>query len=66
MKLEGATKKEKLENAITLYVDIEKFYADFLNTFKAHECISVFDRVLPDYKWISDVKKLDCILWSIR
>ena len=66
LKLEGATKQEKLENAIALYADIEVFYADFLKTDKASECIRVFDRVLPNYKWISAVKKIDCILWSIR
>ena len=32
LKLEGATKQEKLENAIALYADIEVFYADFLKT----------------------------------
>lgn len=66
LKLEGATKQEKLENAIALYADIEVFYTDFLKTDKASECIRVFDRVLPNYKWISAVKKIDCILWSIR
>lgn len=66
MELIGTTKEERLENAIALYANMEKWYADFLQTEKAKECIEVFDRVLPDYKHISSIKKIDSILWSIR
>ena len=59
MQLTGTTKEEKLKNAIMLY-------ADFLETEKGKECISEFDQVLPDYKGISKIKKIDSILWSIR
>lgn len=55
-----------MKNAIMLYADIEKWYADFLETEKGKECISEFDQVLPDYKGISKIKKIDSILWSIR
>lgn len=34
MQLTGATKEEKLKNAIMLYADMEKWYADFLETEK--------------------------------
>lgn len=66
IKLDGASKKEKLENAVALYTTMEKWYEDFLQTDKAKECIEVFDRVLPDYSHISKIKKMDSILWSIR
>ncbi len=66
MELVGATKEERLSNAIALYADMEKWYADFLQTDKAKECIEAFERVMPDYKHISSVKKIDSILWSIR
>jgi len=66
IKLTGDTKEEKLHNAIALYYDIEKWYKDFMSTNKGKECISEFDRVLPDYKDISNIKKIDSILWSIR
>ena len=66
MQLTGTTKEEKLKNAIMLYADIEKWYAVFLETEKGKECISEFDQVLPDYKGISKIKKIDSILWSIR
>lgn len=66
LQLVGNTKEEKLKNAITLYSDIEIRYKCFLETDKATECIDAFDRVLPDYKWITSIKKIDSILWSIR
>ncbi len=64
--LTGDTKEEKLNNAISLYESVEKWYETFMNTDKGKECIAEFDRVLPDYKDISDIKKIDSILWSIR
>lgn len=66
LKLEGTTKQERFENAITLYSDMEKWYVDFMKTNKAKECIEVFDRMLPSYKHISNIKKIDSILWSIK
>ena len=66
MELVGRTKDERLVNAIRLYANIEKWYEDFLQTDKAKECIEAFDRVMPDYKHISSIKKIDSILWSIR
>ena len=66
MALVGATTPERLKNAIALYADMEKWYANFLQTEKAKECIEAFDCVMPDYKHISSIKKIDSILWSIR
>lgn len=66
MHLSGSTKEEKIENAVQLYKDMEEWYHDFLNTEKGKECIRTFDRELPDYKWLTSIKKIDSILWSIR
>ena len=38
----------------------------YLNANSERECIEIFDRVMPDYKHISSIKKIDSILWSIR
>ena len=64
--LEGKTKEEKLDNAIGLYKEMEEWYAKFLSSAKGRECVEKFDELLPDYRWISDVKKIDTVLWSIR
>ena len=42
--------------------DVNKVFQNRL----AEECIAAFDRVMPDYKHISSIKKIDSILWSIR
>ncbi len=66
LELTGKTQEEKLKNAILLYGAIEKWYLDYLTTAEAHENLHAFDLLLPEYKWISDVKKIDCLLWSKR
>ena len=66
LKLGGKSKEEQLNNAISLYADIEMWYERFLKTEKAKECVKAFDEALPDYSWISPIKKIDCFLWSIR
>lgn len=62
----GTNQEEKLINAIKLYAKITEWYHEFLLTDKAKECVTIFDSTLPDYKWISNVKKIDTVLWSIR
>ena len=57
---------EKLQNAIELYARIEDWYSDYLTTSEARNAIDTFDRLLPDYAWVSDTKKIDCLLWSKR
>lgn len=66
LKLTGRSKEDQLNNAVSLYREIECWYQAFLKTEKAAECIEVFDRALPDYQWINSIKKIDCFLWSIR
>ncbi len=66
LKLVGATQQEKLWNAIALYQEIEEWYRCFLKSEKAKQCVEEFDSILPDYKNLSSVKKIDSILWSIR
>lgn len=66
IKLEGKTKQEKLQNAIRLYDEMEQWYEDFLTTEKGKECVETFDKIFPEYSWLSAVKKVDCVLWSIR
>lgn len=64
-KLRGNTKIERLRNAIVLYGEIENWYTEFLKTQTAKAWIQEIDRILPNYKWMSDVKKIDNILWAI-
>ena len=66
LELTGKTQEEKLQNAVNLYDRIVTWYRDYLITDEARENIKEFDRLLPDYTWVSDTKKIDCLLWSMR
>ena len=66
LELTGKTPNEKLDNAVALYRQIERWYSEYLGTFESRDNIDTFNRMLPDYKWVSDVKKIDCLLWSMR
>lgn len=66
IKLDGGTKEEKIENAIQLYAEMEKWYAEYMASDDGKACIQGFNDALPTYKWVSDIKKIDALLWSIR
>ena len=58
--------EKRLDIIIMMYDQIVAWYKDFLQSEKARECIMMFDGLLTDYQWISDVKKIDFFIWSIR
>ncbi|SDW67347.1 hypothetical protein SAMN05216391_1147 [Lachnospiraceae bacterium KHCPX20] len=66
IQLDGASKEERLRNAISCYAEMEGWYSKFLDSDAGKECIRGFEEFLPNYKWVSDIKKVDAILWSIR
>ena len=66
LRLKGTTAKAKLENAVGVYESIEGWYADYLATEDAARNIALFDVLLPDYAWLTPVKKVDFLLWSSR
>ena len=66
LELKGKTPQERVENAICVYETIEQWFASYLKTDEARGNIAVFDRMLPSYEWLSDVKKIDFLLWSKR
>ena len=66
LNLKGKTKDEQLECAIGLYNQMICWYEDFVKTENGKECIAEFNKILPDYVWMSDVKKIDFYLWSKR
>ncbi len=42
------------------------WYADYLATDEARENIEEFDQLFQEHAWVSDIKKIDCLLWSKR
>ena len=66
IKLDDATKEEKIEKAVQLYAEMEKWYAEYMASDDGKVCVQGFNEALPNYKWVSDIKKIDALLWSIR
>ena len=66
LELTGKTQDEKPHNAIILCDEIVRWYEEYLQTDEAQRNIQEFDRWLPQYSWVSNVKKIDCFLWSKR
>ena len=66
LELKGKTKEDQLDCAVGLYDQMVAWYGDFLKTENGRDCIAEFDKTLPGYTWMSDVKKIDFYLWSIR
>ena len=66
LEMRGKTKVDQLKCAVDLYDKMISWYENFLQTENGRECIAEFDRILPGYVWMSDVKKIDFYLWSIR
>ena len=61
------TQEERLQKAVRIYERIENWYNLFLNSQVGKECISRFDKELPQYsKAISNTKKIDFMLVSKR
>lgn len=66
LKVPPASDPERIRKVERLYDGIVGWYSAFLKTENARQCLAKFDEVLPDYAWLSDVKKIDFYLWSIR
>lgn len=64
--LAGIGKEERLRCAIEAYRQLQEWYAAYLQTDEAKVNIAIFDDMLPSYKWISSMKKIDYLLWSLR
>ena len=58
--------KDRLNKTIEVYRGIQKWYRHFLPTEEASEILTIFDKLIPDSHRISDVKKIDFILWQTR
>jgi hypothetical protein len=57
----------RISAASEIYIEIQKWYGDFMSSSDGKACIKAFNTALPKYKnRLSDVKKIDFMLWSKR
>jgi len=56
----------KFENAVKKYEDLKTWVYTHLDSVEGRDEIRIFDEVFPSCaKSVSDVKKLDCLLWGM-
>ncbi len=60
------TAKNKIELAKAAYGSIERWYEAFLKSDDGKLCIEVFDKLVSERNKITDLKKIDFILWQTR
>lgn len=60
-------KDERIKIAGEIYNKIQSWYDSFINSDDGKMCIEKFDDALPSYKdALTDTKKIDFMLWSMR
>ena len=64
LSLKGNNRDVKIQNAIRIYEQVCGMYSEYLKTEESAESLTIFDTFLPEYSWISPVKKIDCLLWG--
>ncbi len=57
---------DKLEQAVRLYREIYYYYRRIKDSKWGKESVLVFNKALPEYSWLSNVKKIDFFIWKIR
>lgn len=58
--------KTKVEDAKERYADIEKWYRSFLPSDEGVSWIAQFNALIPEHGKLTDLKKVDFILWQMR
>jgi hypothetical protein len=65
--LSGKDKMLRIDVADCIYKEIQEWYNTFINSIDGKKCIAVFDTAMPSYRnKLTDVKKIDYLLWSKR
>jgi hypothetical protein len=60
------TSKNKISEAKLRYADIENWYNKFLTSDKGVNWIEQFNKLIPEHDKLTDLKKVDLILWQTR
>lgn len=60
------TSRNKVEQAKTAYDTIQEWYKTFLGSDDGSLVVRVFDRMVPEHSRITNLKKVDFVLWQSR
>ncbi len=58
--------KDRLERTKIVYRNIQKWYKEYLGSEEGKAAVSIFDREVQKHRMLTDLKKIDFILWQIR
>lgn len=62
----AATSKTKVADAVDAYEKIIKWYVWYLATEEGRRIVAIFNRLVPKHQEITDLKKVDFVLWQLR
>lgn len=66
-KMTSKDKVVRIDEAERIYEDIKSWYRAFIRSKEGKACIVAFDSAMPHYKEkLTEVKKIDFLLWSKR
>ncbi|QSX09554.1 hypothetical protein J0B03_05690 [Alkalibacter rhizosphaerae] len=65
IKVPSYSSNDRLQKTIEAYTKLEEWYDSFLGSSSAKEVLELFDSRFPDTN-LTEVKKIDLILWKIR
>jgi hypothetical protein len=66
LKAPGYNSKDRFKEIEEIYQAIQDWYAYYQKTAKGKMMIRTFDKLYPDFTKISNVKKIDFVLWKLR
>jgi hypothetical protein len=66
LKMKAGKPKDRMEQAIRLYEEIHETYMRLVKSVWGKAAIAKFNELLPDARWISDIKKVDFFIWQTR
>jgi hypothetical protein len=66
IKMKAGNPLDRIDQAIKRYRDIHETYIGLVKSEWGKSAIAKFNELLPDYLWISDIKKVDFFIWQTR
>jgi hypothetical protein len=60
------TSRTKIQDAKLRYADIENWYQSFLPSDEGVSWVEQFNKLVPEHHALTDLKKVDFILWQMR
>lgn len=66
LKMKMGKPKDRIEQSIKLYQDIRETYMILVKSDWGKTSIATFDELLPNFRWINKIKKIDFFIWQTR